>query len=308
MNTLNDAQKKNLPPSIRVSPRHLGQMCRPDFCPCCYWYSIALGFRFPWESPMPGIMHNMDRFEKSLVDAYFSTKHSLPKWLGPLGCTEPVEFPVKMTKDFPKYGLTLVGMPDAVFRKEDDTLCVVDFKTAKCKGDSDPYMPNYIAQLWGYVELLEDHQIGSVSSAALVYFQNDLAEYATKPLELLTSDGLEVPFTVKFHDVEIDRKALHPLLKAFRGYADLSTPPEAKPDCKTCQRLQLLFEIEQRLRGAESAIKNLEHHDSATLQSLIRRWESDRHSARVRESHGWESYLTDDLSDHADCVAGALDM
>ena len=54
--------------NIRVSPRHLGQMRRADFCPRCFWYSIALGFRHPWDMPMPGIMHNMDRFKKLLVD------------------------------------------------------------------------------------------------------------------------------------------------------------------------------------------------------------------------------------------------
>src|ERR1017187_6734475 len=120
--------------SIRVSPRHLGQMRRADFCPRCFSFLIGLGFRHPWDMPMPGIMYNMDAFEKRIVDSHFQVKGAVPKWLGSLGCIEPISFPRKMTQEFPELGLTLVGMPDAVFKKEDNSLCLVDFKTAKFKG------------------------------------------------------------------------------------------------------------------------------------------------------------------------------
>ena len=104
---------------------------------------------------MPGILFNMDRFEKILVPAHFAAKHSAPKWLTSLGCTGPVSFPRKMTEELPELGLTLVGMPDEVFSKKDGTLCLVDYKTAKFKGADDPFMPIYETQLWGYARLLE---------------------------------------------------------------------------------------------------------------------------------------------------------
>jgi len=108
--------------SIRVSPRHLGQMRRSDFCPRCFWYSVALGFRHPFDMPMAGIMYNLDIFEKALVEAHFVAKGTGPKWLSSLGCSKPVSFPRKMTQEFPSLGLTLVGMPDAVFAKKDGSL------------------------------------------------------------------------------------------------------------------------------------------------------------------------------------------
>ena len=141
MNEFQDSRSENSSQSIRVSPRHLGQMGRPDFCPRCYCYSIGLGFRPPFDMPMPGIMHNLDRFEKLLVQAQFKAKGVAPKWLSSLGCVEPVAFPAKMTMEYPKYGLTLVGMPDEVFSDSDGGIILVDYKSAKCKGDDDPSWP-----------------------------------------------------------------------------------------------------------------------------------------------------------------------
>jgi hypothetical protein len=282
--------------SIRVSPRHLGQMRRADFCPYCFWYSIALGFRHPWDMPMPGIMYNMDGFEKRIVDAHFQAKSALPKWLTSLGCVEPVSFPRKMTQEYPELGLTLVGMPDAVFSKEDGSLCVVDYKTAKCKGADDPFMPGYEVQLWGYAQLLEHNQIGTVSSAAIVYFENTLADYGEKSLDLLTTNGLQVPFGVKIHPVDLDLDELNSLLKTFREYAYMPEPPNGGENCKTCQRLERLFAIKQGLRAKEGTIGALQDSDRVFLHSQMRKWASYQRIDRALESLGWEKDLEDGLS------------
>jgi hypothetical protein len=286
--------------NIRVSPRHLGQIRRADFSPRCFWYSIALGFRHPWDMPMPGIMHNMDRFEKLLVDEYFDVKRTAPKWLASLGCSHPVEFPAKMTQDYPEFGLTLVGMPDAVFSKADGTLCVVDYKTARNKGEDDPFLPAYEVQLAGYAQLLEYNQIGTVSSAALVYFENTLADYNDKPLDLLTNDGLRVFFKAKIHEVELDRGGLEPLLKAFREYADMPVPPEGGENCKTCQRLERLFAIQHGLRSREGTIGALQDCERTFLNSQMRKWASYQRVDRALESLGWERDLEDGLSGDLD--------
>jgi hypothetical protein len=293
--------------NIRVSPRHLGQMRRPGFCPHCFWYSIALGFRHPFDMPFPGILFNMDLFEKILVEAHFGTKNTAPKWLASLGCTGPVDFPRKMTEELPNLGLTLVGMPDAVFKKKDGTLCLVDYKTAKYKGADDPFMPIYETQLWGYARLLEHEGIGTVSSAALVYFANTLHEYADNPLDLLTSEGLSVPFEVVIHDVGLDLKALNPLLKTFRLFADMAAPPEGTEGCQVCKRLNVLFEIEEVQRRSERAISNLQSRDTELLYTEMKRWEADQRKARARESQGWESMLADSISKDTDCVPAAWD-
>ncbi len=292
---------------IRVSPRHLGQMRRPNFCGHCFWYSVALGFRHPFDMSMPGILFNMDRFEKILVEAHFKSHKSAPKWLLSLGCKEPIAFTAKMTEDLPKLGLTLVGMPDAVFKKKDGSLVLVDYKTAKYKGADDPFMPIYETQLWGYARLLEHAGVGTVSSAALVYFANTLSDYGEKSLDLLTSEGLRVPFAVQIHEVKLDLPALNPLLKAFRDYADRSAPPESVDGCKVCKRLNLLFDLEYKRRNTEKTAERLENSDSAMLSYLTRTWEDERHQSRALESIGWEGNLADSMSHVTDCIPAAWD-
>jgi hypothetical protein len=283
-------------------------MGRPDFCPACFCFSVGLGFRPPFDMPMPGIMHNLDRFEKLLVQAQFRVKGIAPKWLSSLGCVEPVAFPAKMVMEFPKYGLTLVGMPDEVFVDSDGSLILVDYKTAKCKGDDDPFMACYKTQLLGYTILLEHHGIGTVKKAALIYFENLVADYKEKPLDLLTTDGMRVPFAVKIHDVEIDRKALDPMLKAFRNYADATTLPEGRKGCEVCKRLQVLFDVERSFHSSENIIDGLQNQDASMIYTHLEMADARRRDARARESRGWEDYLTDALSEDADCVPSAFDL
>jgi hypothetical protein len=256
---------------------------------------------------MPGILFNMDIFEKILVEAHFKEEGIGPKWLASLGCTGPVEFPRKMTEEIPNLGLTLVGMPDAVFRKADGTLCLVDYKTAKYKGAEDPFMAIYETQLWGYARLLEHEGVGTVSSAALVYFANTLKDFAEKPLDLLTSEGIRVPFAVKIHEVNLDLKALNPLLKSFRDFADSPTPPDAVDGCKTCKRLDVLFDINDFQRNSEKSLKDSYYMDRLMFNFILNKSASNRRTSRVRESVGWENNLADSISEDTDCVPAAWD-
>jgi hypothetical protein len=252
-------------------------------------------------------MYNMDNFEKRLVDAHFQANGVAPKWLKSLGCTEPVSFPAKMTQEYPELGLTLVGMPDAVFTKEDGTLCLVDFKTAKCKGADDPFMPGYEAQLWGYAQLLEHNRIGTVSSAALVYFENILADYREKPLDLLTNDGLRVPFRVTIHPVEIDLAGLDELLKTFREYVDMTEPPEGGEKCKTCQRLERLFAVEEHIRRNDRVANHFKDQ-LGPLRSELRRFDAQRIAALTLESRGWEFEFDDALVNGAEFTPASWDI
>ena len=151
---------------LRISPRHLGQMLVDNFCERCFYYQLLMRFRLPFDRPMPGIMFHLDLFEKQLVEDHYAAFRKLPIWLKELECTKPVSFPRKMTMDFPKYELTLVGMPDVMLKKWNEKLLVADYKTARYKGKDDPFLPVYETQLIGYAVLLEHHHVGKVESAA----------------------------------------------------------------------------------------------------------------------------------------------
>jgi hypothetical protein len=240
---------------LRISPRHLGQMKLGNFCPRCFWYQLQMNFKMPFDRPMPGIMYNLDHFEKAIVGAHFQSKGHAPKWLDPLGCKAPVEYPAKMTEEFPDLDITLVGMPDAVFSNDKGNLVLIDYKTAGFKGSEDPFMPTYETQLLGYAHLLESNEVGKVDSAALVYFQNEAKANQDDPLKLLTADGFTLPFEVKIHMVDLDMLALDPLLEQIREYADLPNPPEGLIKCKDCSRLQLLLDADEKLRDFQDALR-----------------------------------------------------
>jgi len=300
--------KKEIDPNnIRVSPRHLGQQRHPGFCLCCC-VSIGMGFRYPFDFGMPGLMHNMDRFEKNLVQAYYDSNGELPGWLSELGCTEPVAFPAKMTQEFPKLGLTLVGMPDAIFRKDDGSLCVVDYKTAKPKGADDPFMPIYETQLWGYAQLAQHYQLGDVSSASLVYFGNALKEFENKPLDLLTKKGMQVPFEVKMHPVDVDLDELARLLKKFRDYADMESLPDGVEGCKNCRLVERFVEILHSDDARRKMINDLWNRDRASMNMVLKSRAAEQRASLVEASRNWELDLEDAASNDFDSEPGPLDF
>ena len=240
---------------LRVSPRHLGQMEIDDFCPRCFWYQVHMEFKMPFNGIMPGIMFNLDIFEKKIVDAYFAREEKLPKWLASLNCTTTVDFPSKMMQEFPDLDITLVGMPDAVFGNRRGKLIVVDYKSAHYKGDDDHFMPAYEIQLLGYAHLLESNGVGKVEGAALVYFQNSLKDYGQKPLELLTEKGFSAPFETRIHHVDLDMEDLEPLLVRIREVADTAMPPQGLEHCKDCGRLEQLLDFEVRMRDGQDSLR-----------------------------------------------------
>ena len=237
---------------------------------------------------MPGIMYYLDMFEKAIVDAHVEAEGELPAWLEDLNCETTVEFPSKMTAEFPKFDITMAGMPDAVFKKRSGKLCLVDYKTALAKGDADPFWPIYRIQLAGYVHLLEANKIGVVDSAALVYFENQAKAYRSSPLDLLSEQGFHIPFKVTIHEVDIDRSELEPLLKRFRDYADLKTPPEGLEKCKDCAKLEQLFKIEQDIRNMEDVWRRRDQFFRLSMYPEIQ-------ARRQRAKMAWDLTLDEDL-------------
>lgn len=289
---------------LRISPRYLGQMLVVDFCARCFWYLVQMMFKVPFDHPMPGLMYNLDNFEKAIVLAHHSQHEALPKWLDDLDCLAPAEFPSKLTMEFPKHDITLVGMPDAVYKKANGKLCLVDYKTARYKGEDDPFLPVYQTQLLGYVHLLEANKVGTVETAALVYFENMLKDEGLDPLGLLTDEGFNVPFRVKIHEVKIDRGALEPLLKQFRAVADRRMPPEGNDKCKNCGRLQKLLDDEVMRRNSEEYQRNKDGLARVISRSL----EGARQKARLALESGDGDVVEDLVTDAYDTVPAAWDL
>lgn len=212
-----------------------------------------MNFKMPFDRPMPGILYNLDIFEKNLVSAHFAAKGKAPEWLSPLRCAREVDFPRKLIQEFPDLNITMVGMPDAVFANPAGKLVLVDYKTARYKGEDDPFMPAYETQLLGYASMLAANGIGDVVSAALVYFHNIAKEYNDQPMKLFTEEGMTIPFEVKIHEVALNMKDLRPLLETIREYADTPNPPKGLIKCKDCGRLSELLKSAEDLRNMQDS-------------------------------------------------------
>ena len=289
----------------RVSPRSLGALLVEPFCPRDYYYQVQMGFKLPFDRPMPGIMYNLDNFQKAIVEAHLDSEAELPEWLQALDCTSSIAFPPKMTAEIPEYDLTMVGMPDAVFKKTNGDLCVIDYKTARYKGADDPFLPIYEIQLLGYAFLLESNEIGKVDSAGLVYFENQLKEHQLDPLNLLSKHGFDVPFAAKIREVQLDRSALKPLLKRYREFADMTNPPEGLEQCKNCALLEKLFSFEQNLRNQEDSLRRRNDYFLKVRLPKIEAW-------RRRAKHAWNLTEDDDQElidlDFLDSVPASWDL
>jgi len=241
-------------------------------------------------------MFNLDKFEKQIVESYYKTFDKFPRWMDDLKLYSIVDFPAKMTMDFPKYDITMVGMPDAVFRTSSGKLCLVDYKSAKYKGQDDPFMPVYETQLMGYTHLLEHAGVGEVESAFLIYFENNLCDFEKQPLDLLSDEGFDVPFSVKIHEVKINRPDLWPLLKQVRGYADMRHPPTCLGKCKNCWGLQALFDKEERRLNAASTYRSMdENYFRKVVKPMLLK---DAESARA----AWSTVDDDIESDRIACA------
>ena len=91
-------------------------------------------------------MFDLDLFEKNLTQTHFESESKLPCWLSDLERSSPTELSCQDDGGFPGLDITLVGIPDDVFRKKEGSLVLVDYKTARVKGVDDTSLPAYEIQ------------------------------------------------------------------------------------------------------------------------------------------------------------------
>jgi hypothetical protein len=143
---------------ITISPRTLGILNMPDFCPRCFWIRLRSEDKFPFQIPMPGIFSSIDSYSKKLVHAFFDEHGALPPWVPPFGDVKTYVQPLHYSWfncEHGETGITLRGTPDEVFQLADDSYHVVDYKTAKVTGRQDELYPLYDAQLNAYAYVAE---------------------------------------------------------------------------------------------------------------------------------------------------------
>ncbi len=140
--------------SLRLSAKGLGDAL-PDASPGCLW--VSLRFDLPYQR-FPGVFTTIDRFLKNTVHKALDDTGRLPPWFPDIGRVASYERDLSYKRFrvwHEELGIDLAGSPDDVFRMEDGSLHIVDYKTAKLTEGQKAYLPLYEVQLNAYAYLEE---------------------------------------------------------------------------------------------------------------------------------------------------------
>lgn len=211
-----------------IGVKELGVLALPDFCPRCFWYERYFGFP---PTPFPGIFNEIDKAAKEIVFLKLSREKKLPSWLKienvvslasleEVGTVEVHHNRKYLVIHHKKSGWILRGNPDRIFKLRDNTLHIIDFKTAKFKENDNIYFPQYEIQLNGYYLLA--HKI-PVSRLSLIYCD---------PKYDPEVKSFSLDFDIKPIDIEIKPQKVFELLNLAREIVNRKTPPSARENCK----------------------------------------------------------------------------
>jgi hypothetical protein len=227
---------------IRISAKNLGHLSLPDFCPRCFWYQLKLGFRAPW-SIFPGIFSSFDALQKNLVSLHWQTHRRLPSWLdgfGELGVPLPAPHHSKFKVAEESSGVLLTGSPDFMFRRPDETLAILDGKTARLTEGQDDLLPLYATQLNAYAYIAERLETGRVSLLGLIYFEPGTTVEGANLKKFTSESGYQMKFHAALKPVVLNPSSIPPLLTKVKETADLRDAPDGRAGCKDCRLTEQL--------------------------------------------------------------------
>ncbi len=225
-----------------VSAKVLGQLSMEDFCERCFW--IQLHAKKPW-SIFPGIFSAIDIYTKNATNIHHDASGKLPVWLEqawPGGVPMAVPHWSKFSINTPKHGVRLRGSPDEILKMPDDTLAILDYKTAKISKNYDVLAPMYETQINAYAYLAEGLDWGKVSSLALVYNEPQRDFEAIDVDAFVSAEGFKMPFVAAIKPVGLNLDSIEPLLKKVAEIHEMVKPPAGSGECKDCAKLDDIIE------------------------------------------------------------------
>lgn len=266
---------------LAITPRNLGAISLPRYCPKCFRFLLDLKFQPPFKSFGAAIFNDAQKSQEAIIGYYLAKDGRLPKAFAPFcDCAERAEFPRHWSKFsyVHKSGVKLYGAPDEIFVRADGSLCVVDLKTAHFRGDDDPFHSQYVTQVVGYANIAEGLELGKVTLGGLLYWDARTDNVIERPSDHFESGTLWMPFKPKGQEVEIDYKILDPLLTEAKKVWEAKDVPEGREDCDDCKKRELLFAIDQRFeRELDSHAEKYKHipevRNNASRRKYQRRYE-----------------------------------
>ena len=230
---------------IRISAKNLGYVALDEFCPRCFWVKLKTNHRLPFQI-FPGIFSSLDSYSKRLVHDWFDRNDKSPDWLSELGKFNGYRNPPHYSKFncvVEDYNILLTGSPDGILIREDDSFCIIDYKTAKYTNTQDKLFSMYETQLNVYALIAEEVEINPVSGLALIYTEPVTTEPEVIFQKQHSERGFQMNFSAYIKEVQINNKILIPLLEKTREIFDCSNPPESRDKCKNCKDLNIILKL-----------------------------------------------------------------
>ena len=224
-----------------LSAKNLGSLAMPDFCPRCYWAKARMSFNGPWNS-FPSIFSNIDIYSKKVTEAHIKAHANLaPSWLMQFGNIVgqlPCPHWSKFSFTDPATNVKLRGSPDERFQMADDTVAILDYKTARFTEHQDELLPIYTVQLGVYQWLTLKLEHKETSVTGLVYYEPPTKEEMESfdPDKILT-DGFLMKFKAHILPVQTDLAQVESLLAEAQRIVQSNDPPAGKVGCKDCQKI-----------------------------------------------------------------------
>jgi len=227
---------------LAISARTLGALALDDFCPRCFWVQQHAKGKLPYQMPMPGIFISIDRYAKDLVHTHFDSRKRLPSWYPKIGkvsgyVPSQILHWSKFFVEDPETNIRLRGEPDDVFRLQDGSYHIVDYKTAKATATQDALLPLYRVQLnaYAYICGAGKQKFAPVSGLSLIYTEPQTNRGPATHPEVMTGDGFALHFAAKLKSVDLDPGRMVPqLLRRVRKIYDQQPAPKGKPGCEDC--------------------------------------------------------------------------
>ena len=236
--------KDETPAGLVISATELGYYASWRFCPRCAWIRLHVK-NLPFQG-FPGIFSSIDRYNKLIVHNHFDDERRPPAWLSELGETceyvNPPHWSAFRVTD-PESGVTVRGEADGIFKLNDGSYVIVDYKTARYTEAQQGMFRAYRVQLNTYAYIAERLGLSPVSRLALVYMEPSTDEESAREPGLVDNLGFVMGFRAKVVDVELRMERLVlPLLRKAKRIYELDKPPPTGRRCRDCKALDGLIE------------------------------------------------------------------
>ena len=227
-----------------MSPKQLGELANPEFCPRCFWLHHRMKFKAPYDM-FPGIFSTLDKYQKNMVTEHIKAYGKVPEWLNVFGefvGVEPSPHWSKFSIDLPN-GWKFRGATDTLLRKTDGSLFILDEKTAMPKGDGHRLELMYDVQLNGYAKIANEVGLGPVSGLGIVYNTPQQFGEDITVEKMASSDHYVMEFRPVTRVVPIDMVNVDRLLDTAISLVENETCPGGFEGCSNCIKIDELVAL-----------------------------------------------------------------